>query len=137
MRAVERTPWAERRSVRHDEICLAIARMPDLLLRALGAPRNVARVLLEAPCGTGFCDVLIESADRTRALFVEVKTDAERASGVDVIRQLRWYASQRGGYDVKRLVCVCESDPGPLFRELLERAEVSVLLASDVEGKRT
>jgi hypothetical protein len=34
------------------------------------------RVLVEAECGTGFCDVLIESKNRTRAGVVEVETVA-------------------------------------------------------------
>jgi len=84
------------------------------------------RVLVEAECGTGFCDVLIESKDRTRAWFIEVKTDDEKASAGDVIRQLRWYASQRRGYEQKHLVCLAESATD-VFRDLLTAGGVQLV----------
>lgn len=109
MRAVERTPWAERRSSRHDSICLWLAENAEFL----------TRVAVEEPCGNGFCDVFIETDQRSRAWFVEVKTDAERSSGGDIIRQLRWYAAQRGGFARKELICVSESEDDDMRRLLL------------------
>jgi hypothetical protein len=110
MRAVERTPWAERRSSRHDEIVATIARDPRALMHYLPCANvRLDRLTVEAPCGRGFCDMLLETHGRQTAWFVEVKTDAEHASGGDIARQLQWYAAQRSGYTLKRLVCVPES----------------------------
>ena len=133
MRAVERTPWSERRSTRHDEICAAIAGDPYSLMHFL--PCNgvkLDRLTVEAPCGPGFCDVLLETHGLCSGWFVEVKTDAERASAGDVIRQLRWYAAQRHGYVAKHLVCVPESNPDATFRRLLEAASVRIVTFGEI-----
>lgn len=133
MRAVERTPWAERRSTRHDEICSAIATDPDALMHFMpGGGAKVERGTVEAKCGPGFCDVLLETHGREVAWFVEVKTDAERASAGDVIRQLKWYASQRQGFVFKWLVCVTETQPDAIFQRLLRQAGVRLVTFEEI-----
>lgn len=132
MRAVERTPWAERRSSMHDEICAVLARDPMALMHFVPLANRIDRVLVEAPCGTGFCDLILEMHGRSAACFVEVKTDAERASGGDVIRQLRWYAAQSRGYDRHYLMCVPESPQGRVFDSLLSAAGVYQVVYGDV-----
>lgn len=135
MRAVERTPWAERRSSMHDTMCLIVSDKAEKLIRlAVPAvadfigdaelPKSIDRVTVEAPCGTGFCDVLIETDGLSRAWFVEVKTEDERYSMGDVIRQLRWYAAQRAGFEERHLILVCEKLPDPRQWTLLLRAGV-------------
>ena len=128
MRAVERMPWVERRGSVHDRMCAGVVRAAETILWCFshGEHPKAGRVLVEAECGTGFCDVLIESADRSVAWFVEVKTDDEKASAGDIIRQLKWYAAQRHGYEKKRLVCVAES-ADDILRELLEAGGVRLL----------
>jgi len=96
MRAVERTPWAERRTPTHDAMCLAVAMRPE---RVFGYPLVPARAKVEAPIGGGFADVLCWTdappSEREWAI-VEVKTNAERTTGGDIIRQLRWYRERLG-----------------------------------------
>ena len=91
MRAVERTPWAEQRNATHDEMCLAVARAAGKLFPGYtGAVRSD----VEAPLGPGFVDVLAWTdapPDEREWAIVEVKTNAERESGGDIVRQLRWY----------------------------------------------
>lgn len=121
MRAVEKMPWVERRSSVHDRMCAGVVRAAQTITRILPG-----RILVEAEWGTGFCDVLIESPDRAIAWFVEVKTDDEKASAGDIIRQLKWYSGQRHGYEKKRLVCIAES-ADDVMRELLEAGGVRLL----------
>lgn len=121
MRAVEKMPWVERRSSVHDRMCAGVVRAAETITR-----HTVGRILVEAECGSGFCDVLIESSDRATAWFVEVKTDDEKASAGDVIRQLKWYAAQRRGYEKKHMVCVAES-ADEIMRELLEAGGVRLV----------
>lgn len=91
MRVVERTPWAEKRNATHDSMCLAVSLRPERLFHGY---TGAARATVEAPVGPGFVDVLAWTdappAEQDFAV-VEVKTNSERASGGDVIRQLRWY----------------------------------------------
>jgi len=146
MRSVERTPWAVQRTSMHDAISLLVTEQPDRLCRIAApamadllpqtdVPRGIDRVLVEHPCGTGFCDIVIETDGRERAWFVEVKTDAERASAGDIIRQLRWYAGQCRGYSRKELVLVTETLPDPSRWMLLCRAGVRVVPAWCLERK--
>ena len=96
MRAVERTPWAERRNATHDAMCLVVAQHPErVFIRYSGA----AQAKIEAPIGRGFVDVLAWTdapEDEREYAIVEVKTNSERGSGGDIIRQLRWYREQLG-----------------------------------------
>lgn len=96
MRAVERTPWAERRSPTHDAMCLAVAQHPERLFHQY---TGAAQAKIEAPVGSGFIDVLAWTdapANEIEFAIVEVKTNAEYTSGGDVIRQLRWYQQKLG-----------------------------------------
>jgi hypothetical protein len=147
MRSVERTPWSVRRSSMHDAICLLVVDNVGKTLRlvspaeadligAVEEPKSVDKVTVEAPCGTGFCDVLVETDGRTRAWFIEVKTDDERASMGDIIRQLRWYSAQRGGFEEKNLVLVCETLPSPRDWMLLLHAGVRVLPKFALERRK-
>lgn len=131
----------------HDAICLLVVDNAAQALRlvspavaglieAVEPPKGVDKVTIEAPCGTGFCDVLVETDGRTRAWFVEVKTDDERYSMGDVIRQLRWYAAQRGGFEQKNLVLVCETLPASRDWMSLLRAGVRVLPKFALERRR-
>lgn len=133
MRLVERVPFGGPRPPRHDEMCLAIARRPDLLF-----PRfpGAVRAVVEAPVGGGFVDVLgLTDAppDEVEAAIVEVKTRHENSSAGDVIRQIRWYrdrlprAYQTGGEP--RLVLVVEDVMGmdPTSLELVALAGIEVL----------
>lgn len=130
MRVVERTPWAEKRSARHDEICFAVASRPERLF-----PRFTGEVqaTVEAPCGHGFVDVLARTvapcAEREVAL-VEVKTNDERASAGDIIRQLKWYRKQLDYLrEQPRMVLVVEDawDVPSVTLELLLREWIDVL----------
>lgn len=94
MRAVERTPWAVRRSSRHDEMAAIVLAHKELIF-----PRFTGEVhaSVEYPAGPGFCDVFAATiAPPTDRLFriVEVKTKDEAASAGDTIRQLKWYFRQ-------------------------------------------
>ncbi len=94
MRAVEREPWVQRRNATHDEMCLAVSRHPENLFRNY---YGAAQAKIEAPAGRGFIDVLAwtDAPDDEREwAIVEVKTNSERESGGDVVRQLRWYREQ-------------------------------------------
>lgn len=135
MRAVEKMPWVERRGSVHDRMCAGVVRAAETIVGTLsrGKYTKTGRVAVEAECGTGFCDVLIESQDRTVAWFVEIKTDDEKASAGDIIRQLKWYAAQRHGYEKKRLVCVAES-ADEIMRELLEAGGVCLLTWSELSA---
>lgn len=91
MRAVERTPWAERRTATHDAMCLAVAQNAGRIFRYY---TGAVRAEVEAPLGPGFVDVLAWTdapRDEREWAIVEVKTNAEQTTGGDIIRQLRWY----------------------------------------------
>lgn len=70
------------RDSRHDEICL-------LLCEMVKVAETDAVVTIEAALGRGYCDLFVEAADHI--VLFEVKTDNEKASAGDVIRQLRFY----------------------------------------------
>lgn len=110
MRAAERTPWADRRSSRHDEMCALVAAWPERLFPTYGGE---VRARVEVPCGAGFCDVLVwqEAPPSEREAFiVEVKTRHEQTSAGDVLRQLRWYRQRLGGrFASVRLALVVEN----------------------------
>lgn len=96
MRAVEKTPWAERRNATHDAMCLLVAQHPERLFRGY---TGAACATIEAPLGSGFVDVLAWTdapEDEREFAIVEVKTNSERTSGGDVVRQLRWYRQRLG-----------------------------------------
>ncbi len=91
MRAVEREPWVKQRSSRHDEICAAIVKCKDMIFPDV---KGDVMVTAEAPCGRGYCDVLAVTdapPGEQVVAIIEVKTNDERASTGDTIRQLRWY----------------------------------------------
>lgn len=130
----------------HDSLCLLVADNPRRLIELaapsvadlIGAamlPKSIDNVTVEAECGTGFCDVLIETDGRARAWFVEIKTEDERASAGDIIRQLRWYAAQRRGFNEKLLVLVAEKIPDPRTFALLNRGDVRVVPAWAIERR--
>lgn len=130
MRAVERTPWAERRSPTHDAMCLAVALRPErVFTRYTGA----ARAKVEAPLGPGFVDVLCWTdappSEREWAI-VEVKTNEERTSGGDVIRQLRWYRERLGRPARLVLVVPPRWDAPSEMQDLILTAGVEILPVS-------
>ena len=136
MRAVERAPWTERRSSRHDEMCLAIAKEAGLLFH--GFTGEVA-VKIEAPCGAGFADLIVRTIapfGEVQAALVEVKTNDENCSGGDIIRQIRWYRKnfpfeqqEMAANMQPRLVLVLEdqSSLAPRQIELVSFAGIEVL----------
>lgn len=130
MRAVERTPWATRRTSKHDEMCAAIVARPDAFMWWFDSPA-VGRVLVEVACGTGYADIVIESPDGSTAWLVEVKTAAENASAGDIIRQLKWYRSHMKRYNDVHLACLTEEclcrTEAPAFNTLMKAADVRVV----------
>lgn len=141
MRAVERRPWAERRSAAHDELCELVAAHPGVILSLWGekAARLVpSRVVVEAPCGPGFCDVLIEceaaARQRRLGLIVEVKTDDESASAGDIIRQLKFYGErlrETRRYNSIWLAVVVESLTDTTFK-LIDREAIGIVMADQL-----
>lgn len=106
--------------------------MPELDDDAL----EIGRVIIEAECGPGFVDVLLENKERSDAWLIEVKTSAEKASAGDTIRQLKWYQRQLTRYERTHLVCLSEDDDD-VFRRLLEAGGVqSVTLDEFIETAR-
>lgn len=93
---MERTPWAEKRNATHDAMCLAVSLRPE---RVFAGYTGAACSTIEAPVGNGFVDVLAwtdaPEAEKEFAI-VDVKTNSERDSGGDVIRQMRFYQARLG-----------------------------------------
>lgn len=110
MRAVERVPFPERRGSRHDEMCAAVAANASRIFPAFNGE---VRATVEAPCGSGFVDVLavtVGPPEEVLVAIVEVKTRGDTSSAGDIIRQLKWY-EQRLPLDAPvRLVLVVEND---------------------------
>lgn len=127
MRAVERAPWAERRTPRHDAMCLAVIRgAAKIFPRFTGHTETEA----EAPLGSGFADVLAWTdapRDEREWAILEIKTNAERTTAGDIIRQLRWYRERLGC--PARLILVVEPRWGAPaeMQDLILAAGVEIL----------
>lgn len=145
MRAVERAPWAERRSSRHDEICALVAASPE---RAFTGPTGPCRAEIEAEVGRGFVDVLVteEAPDgESRQCIVEVKTIAESASGGDIIRQMKWYRRELWGGgilgDLERIHMVLVLETGCSLPssalDLIAHENIEILPECYFRGERT
>lgn len=128
MRAVEKMPWVEQRSSRHDEMCAIVARRPGRLFKGF---KGETRATVEWPCGRGFVDVYAETdapPNEIQRCIVEVKTRSESNSAGDVIRQVKWYR-QHSGYENVSVVVVVENDWSlpSVTLELLLREGIEVL----------
>ncbi len=127
MRVDERTPWADRRTPRHDAMCLAVASNAGRVFH-----RYTGHVCseIEAPIGPGFADVLCWTdapRDEREWAIVEVKTNAERTTGGDIIRQLRWYR-ERLGLPAKLILVVEPNWDAPAaMQDLILMAGIEVL----------
>lgn len=100
MRAVERTPWAEQRGSRHDEMCALVAAHPERVFPKFSGD---AFAIVEAPIANGYADLFVTTdapQDEQQHAIVEVKTNDERWSAGDAIRQLKWY--KKNAIDVAR-----------------------------------
>lgn len=130
MRVVERVPWAERRSSRHDEMCLSVAAHRRLIFPGY---RGEVIAQIEAPIGPGFADVLAWTdappSEREWAI-VEVKTNEERTTGGDIVRQLRWYRERLGRPALLILVVEPMWDAPEPMRDLILMAGVEIVPAT-------
>lgn len=114
MRAVDRTPWADHRSSKHDEMCAIVASHPEKIFPGYA---GLTRVTVEKELGRGFADVFaIKDAPpgEVEVAILEIKTRYEDTSAGDVIRQLKWYRAQLTPelQLVTRLAVVVEDDSG-------------------------
>lgn len=144
MRAVERSPWATRRSSRHDEMCAAVLESKDRIFPKF---TGEVRASVEYPAGPGYVDVFActdAPPNEREFAIVEVKTNDEQASAGDIIRQMKWYLQQlrrdRNGLDraarTRLILVVDQGGISSVMLSLILNEGIEVLPVCHFIGKK-